>query len=302
MLNKDDFLKKYHVERVFEQSDLEWSTLNEIFESYSQEKVKLDAKCKELISYVEDFMDFPIHSIRGRAKDAEHLIEKIIRKRGYERSSKYKGIDATNYNEIIRDTIGIRILVLSKEEWEKVHNWLLSKFPENDGISDIYMAEPPCAYIRYGDRDILGTKIHREYSNRGYRSQHYIVKYKGTFCEIQVRTLTEEVYGEFDHKVKYPYRDENKFLRRYTNIVSQHLDAVDEMISTCLQLGESGWNQSDQYYEHDTYEDWSKTSQPVMDKKTKQANIHIPVTPNNKIEMTDISRQMLLRKVGTQNE
>ena len=57
-----------------------------------------------------------------------------------------------------------------------------------------------------------------------------------------MRTLSEEVFGEFDYKVKYPYRDNNKFLIRYSNTLSQLLDSVDELISTCFQLNDSGWD------------------------------------------------------------
>lgn len=37
--------------------------------------------------------DIPLHSIRGRVKSPEHLVEKIIRKRGKEHNYKYKNID-----------------------------------------------------------------------------------------------------------------------------------------------------------------------------------------------------------------
>ena len=35
------------------------------------------------------------------------------------------------------------------------------------------------------------------------------------YFEVQVRTIAEEVYAEFDHYVKYPYRENNHFLKRY---------------------------------------------------------------------------------------
>lgn len=133
------------------------------------------------------------------------------------------------------------------------------------------MKEPPVAYTRYGDRDIFKDKIRQEHSNKGYRSQHYVVGYKQCYCEIQVRTLSEEVLGEFDHKVKYPYRNQNNFLRRYTNTLSQLLDGVDELISTCLQMGEDGWEVNNGYYSEDVYIDWKHISQkPPNDVKVHQ--------------------------------
>lgn len=58
--------------------------------------------------------------------------------------------------------------------------------------------EPPRAYVCYGDRKIFDERLlHVDYTNKGYRSQHYIVDYKGYFVEIQVRILVEEVHDEF---------------------------------------------------------------------------------------------------------
>ena len=59
--------------------------------------------------------------------------------------------------------------------------------------SVLKFVEEPIAYTRYGDRDIYQDKIHEEHTNKGYRSQHYIVKYEDVYCEIQARTLAEEV-------------------------------------------------------------------------------------------------------------
>lgn len=232
MLDKEAFFKKYSVQEYFQKSGLDWKNLEDIYDDYVQYRnTELDGLCVELENFLmENFNvhsssngDIPLHSIRGRVKSPEHLVEKIIRKRGKEHSYKYKDIDVSNYKSIVRDLIGIRILVLAKEEWEGIFDEIVSLFPQNDS-SDIRMVESPKAYTRYGDRDIFKGKIVSEHSNKGYRSQHYVVCFKGVYCEIQVRTLSEEVFGEFDHKVKYPYRDNNKFLIRYSNTLSQLLD------------------------------------------------------------------------------
>ena len=140
------------------------------------------------------------------------------------------------------------------------------------------MAERPIAYTRYGDRDIYKDKIYKEHSNRGYRSQHYIVRFNGVYCEIQVRTLAEEVYGEFDHRVKYPYREDNKFLIRYTGTLAQLLDSVDELISTCEQLRD-GWEDCGRYYDDDEYIDWtniSMKSEHIIEKESTDEYAELP--------------------------
>ena len=69
------------------------------------------------------------------------MIEKIIRKVGVEKRQKYKNINERNYLRIVRDLMGIRILILSKEEWRTVHDFLLKV--DEDSRYDMHMAEMP---------------------------------------------------------------------------------------------------------------------------------------------------------------
>lgn len=293
LLDKEEFLKNYRIKRAFEDSQLEWEVLSDIYDDYMTLHEEINECHRQLTQYITSKLNIPIHSIHGRGKSPEHLIEKIIRKRGIEQSHKYIDINKENYREIVRDLIGVRILTLSKEEWEQVHDWLCNKFPPK-GTGDIYMAEEPQAYTRYGDRDIFKNKIHKEHTNKGYRSQHYVVWFNGYYCEIQVRTLSEEVYGEFDHKVKYPYRNQNKFLVRYTNVMSQFLDSVDEMISTCFQMQEDGWEYNNQYYEDDDYVDWKHVSQ--NNNSQREEEVCVPANEDDKVEMDSYANQFFLRK------
>lgn len=301
MLDKEAFFKKYSVQEYFQKSGLDWKNLEDIYDDYVQYRnTELDGLCVELENFLmENFNvhsssngDIPLHSIRGRVKSPEHLVEKIIRKRGKEHSYKYKDIDVSNYKSIVRDLIGIRILVLAKEEWGGIFDEIVSLFPQNDS-SDIRMVESPKAYTRYGDRDIFKGKIVSEHSNKGYRSQHYVICFKGVYCEIQVRTLSEEVFGEFDHKVKYPYRDNNKFLIRYSNTLSQLLDSVDELISTCFQLNDSGWDMCDKYYENDKYIDWKNIDQEQRHSMDRSSVIQCK---DNKIDMKQSAINIFIRK------
>ena len=60
---------------------------------------------------IADNITIPIHSIRSRVKDPEHLIEKIIRKRGKEQKEKYSQISPENYLDTpIKDTVRNTIL------------------------------------------------------------------------------------------------------------------------------------------------------------------------------------------------
>lgn len=296
MLSKEQFFEQYKVKSEFEKSDLSWDTLEEIFDDYCSRAEEVERCTEELEKHIRDNMHVQIHSVRCRKKDPYHLIEKIIRKRGIEQSNKYKGINVTNYREIVRDLIGVRILIFSKEEWFGVFDDILSMFAsgKEDDAQD-FIAETPVAYTRYGDRDIFTDKIHVEHSNKGYRSQHYIVKFHDYYCEIQVRTLTEEVYGEFDHKVKYPYRNDNKFLIRYTTTLSQLLGSVDELISTCFQMKEEGWEQCSRYYEGDKYIDWTSISKR-SDSHAHNIKDDACVDDNGRIDVGEYFNHIILRK------
>ena len=301
MLDKETYLEKYNLKETFEKSDLNWDVLTDIYEDYLMRKDELDKVCDRLEEFLIDNMkkefasssSLPYHSIRGRVKDAEHLIEKIIRKIGKEHSHKYENISRDNYGMIIRDIIGVRLLTFKKEEWEQIFDFMDKTF-KMDNSKDMSMAEDPIAYTRYGDRDIYKNKIYMEHSNRGYRSQHYIIRFQDVYCEIQVRTLAEEVYGEFDHRVKYPYREDNKFLKRYTGTLAQLLDSVDELISTCEQL-KDGWEDCDRYYDDDEYIDWIHT--PIQSKHiTEKQNTDEYAGLPNKIKAKEYMCNIILRK------
>ncbi len=273
-LNKETFLEKYGLQVYYEQSGLQWENLQQIYNDYINKRNDITKQCvafEEKCRKEFDTDKVKYHSIHSRIKDPEHLIEKIIRKCGKEHSKKYRGINVHNYLSILQDLIGLRILVIQKEDWEVIFDKLTQMFPTDDTNVN-YMATEPIAYIRYGDRDIYKKKIYSDYSNKDYRSQHYIINFGGWFCEIQVRTITEEVYGEFDHLVKYPYREDNNFLKRYTNMVSKFTNTIDEMISTCIQMNEDGWNANAAYFESDLYIEWRATTQRIT-KETQVVEI-----------------------------
>lgn len=290
MLDQEKFFNTYKVQEAFEDSGLSWDTLEKIYDDY----VKRLPQMKKIADRMQEEMvkeiDFHIHSVHNRCKEPEHLIEKIIRKVGIEKRQKYKSINEKNYLRIVRDLMGIRILILSKEEWHTVHDFLLKMDAENQ--YGIKMAEMPRAYIRYGDRDIFNYTIHKEYTNKGYRSQHYIFKYKEYYFEVQVRTIAEEVYGEFDHYVKYPYRENNHFLKRYTSVVAELLNSVDEIISTCFQFGEEGWKDMEKYFEQDSYSDLERMSKEPQKREKEQ----LPRAEGGEIDAKSYMNRMILRK------
>lgn len=263
MLDRERFLEKYHLEKAFEKSNLDWNILDEIYENYSgkmypwlqecasQGITDLNQRKKDIQKQRPDWGK-DIHVIYGRVKEPEHVIEKIIRKVGDEDSQKYRDINIDTYRNIIKDLIGIRVIVITKEGWKEAHELICALFSE-------FYEDTPKAYVCYGDRKIFEEEsIDVDYTVKGYRSQHYVVQYKKNYAEIQVRTIAEEVYGEFDHRVRYPYFKDNKFLIRYTNMISKGIAELDDMISTCMQLDEELLASLSHKFKEDKYVDWAK--------------------------------------------
>ena len=264
MRSRKTFLTEYGNElylRKAEAAGISWNRIKDIYDDYKNNYYEyynfISTKIVEKL-----YMKAPneVNIIYGRAKNPDHLVEKIIRKIGKDDKAIYKSISVSNYRDIITDLVGIRILTLKKEDWDVVDAHIHKRFKTYN--------EDPVAYVCYGDRDIYDdTRIRVDYTNRGYRSQHYVIRYKGIPCEIQVRTLAEEVYGEFDHRVRYPYHVDNKFLGRYSRIISKIVSELDDLISTGSALSRDKDIVEDlgEIFVEDKYVDWQKKIEDSKD-------------------------------------
>ena len=66
----------------------------------------------------------------------------------------------------------------------------------------------------------LDVKLKESY----YTSIHYLIKPKASSdvcCEIQVRTLFEEIWGEIDHTLNYPVPTKSKACREQLRVLSK---------------------------------------------------------------------------------
>lgn len=247
MITKERLLEKYNIsDEFFQDADISWDDLVAIYDDFEDGKYE---KYEEILTefqkeYLSDLETAHIHSVRARVKDPEHLIVKIIRKKK-ENYKKYKNLTKDNYEKFLTDLIGIRCFVLFKEDWKWVHEYIISKFENNpkyyisdslkdfdDDVNHIYIAENPKAHIRTGDRTdiyegILDPDCIKD--DKIYRSVHYILKYKGVYLEIQVRTLYEEGWGEVDHALVYPYYEDDPVLKQYTELLNRLSGLADEM-------------------------------------------------------------------------
>jgi ppGpp synthetase/RelA/SpoT-type nucleotidyltranferase len=174
---------------------------------------------------------FPvIHSVKTRLKDPEHLKDKINRKEN-------DGIIITKDNlfKEVTDLIGVRILHLHQEQFSKIHDSILNHINQGDWA----LVEDPKAYTWDPEYQSLYEKldIKTEIKETYYTSVHYVVKPNNNnqnpiCCEIQVRTLFEEIWGEIDHSLNYPHPTESIACK-------EQLRVLAKLISTGTRLADS---------------------------------------------------------------
>ena len=218
---QNSFMDRFNISSErFKSALLTWGAIEEIAEKHEQDKNEHEEILK---SYAECIRKCPyVHSLHYRVKDTEHLIEKIIRKNP-KIMAEGDAISVSNYKEKITDLMGIRVLLLFKEDWLHVHEYILDNYRK-----DLY--EEPFVYIRKGDERELYEGRVKIIDDRAYRSVHYVIKDKSGCCvEIQVRTLYEEAWSEIDHKLCYPYNMKNEMLNAYMDMMAQMTGMNDNM-------------------------------------------------------------------------
>ncbi len=224
-MQEHDFFKTYHIDPLsFDRSGLKWGMLKSISDDYAHINGELLFSAKQIGEHI--LQSDHVHSINYRIKKAEHLIEKIIRKKI---KVPDRIINLDNYRDEITDLIGIRALHLFKEDWIHVNNFIKDTWE---------FKEQPVAYVRNGDSERI-LNYYRENNCRveehpyGYRSVHYIVRARNNGMEhnieIQVRTIFEEAWGEIDHVIRYPYHMDNQLLFRLSSILNRIAGSADEL-------------------------------------------------------------------------
>lgn len=234
MLDKDIFLTKYSIDKgEFEKLNINWDELVSIYADFKQNRSRLETSMLYLQAQLGGFRK--VHSVRGRVKDAEHLIEKIIRKR---QSNPNRIITIKNYREQITDLVGLRVLHLFKEDWVQIHEEIKSCW---------HLHENATANIRQGDSNEYIAQFRKEglevkYHDAGYRSIHYLVAFnpqkETVIAEIQVRTIFEEAWSEIDHCTRYPYAINDKAIGGLLLIFNRLVGSADELGSYIKKLSE----------------------------------------------------------------
>jgi ppGpp synthetase/RelA/SpoT-type nucleotidyltranferase len=173
--------------------------------------------------------------VKYRLKDPSHLKDKLIRELD---KSQRRGVafpyTVDNLFTQLNDLAGYRILHLHTRQMGEIDARLrvllevAHKITEGP-IAKTWDDETRTYYESVG--------IETENNPRMYSSVHYVVQPNSrapyVTIEIQVRTLADEIWGEIDHKINYPYehqsvgcREQIRALARVTSSCSRLVDAI----------------------------------------------------------------------------
>lgn len=174
-----------------------------------------------------------IHSTKFREKDPDHLRDKLRRKAAdaLKKKKAFK-IDARNLFSKVDDLAGVRLLHIYREQLPQIDP-LIRQILQ---FHKYTFREKPKAYTwDVENRDFysgLGFRV--ETNPSFYTSVHYVVEphWAKWGCELQVRTLAEELWGEVSHTVNYPHPSESV-------ACGEQLAVLARVASGCTRLVDS---------------------------------------------------------------
>lgn len=175
-----------------------------------------------------------IHTINTRMKDPGHLADKIARK-----FQDGKVITKDNLFTSVTDLAGVRVLHLYPRQFDILHSALMKAINE-DGLWKLY--EQPVAYTwdPESEQHFKELGLRTELRDTFYTSIHYVVRPNNQLentpcCEIQIRTLFEEIWGEIDHHINYPHPTDSLACKEQLRVLSK-------LVSTGTRLADAIYN------------------------------------------------------------
>lgn len=231
--NIEEFLIKYpYAREIIEVNNIDIDNLKDIYEDFIGYKVSYENQANFIANILRSHE--AVHSVKSRIKNADRLIEKVIRKT-VDRKEKYGEkfqFTVDNYKDEINDLIGIRVIHIFKDQWQEIHEYIMKTWK----VIEV------TANVRDGDNTEIFNELNIEVRSRisGYRSVHYLVEFYPTnqrvIAEIQVRTIFEEGYGEIDHRLRYSHNEIPEILKSNLLLFNRIVGSADEMASLINNL------------------------------------------------------------------
>lgn len=169
-----------------------------------------------------------VHSYKSRIKDREHLREKIARKIAGGRE-----ITTDNLFSEITDLAGVRIMHLFQEHFADIDAVIRARIDGGDWV----LGETAKAYTWDPEAAEFFGKFNLEVIQKptSYTSVHYLIRPRADSpicCEIQVRTLFEEIWGEVDHQINYPVPTDDLACKEQIKVLSKIVGAGSRLLDS----------------------------------------------------------------------
>lgn len=188
------------------------------------------------------------HSLKRRMKSEKSLKDKLIRKLEKDVKAGVEfHINKDNLSTEITDLGGYRILHLHTRQMDDINKALVQVLEE----AQCTIVEGPKANVwdKETETYFQSIGITTEYNPRLYSSVHYIVcphKSKANVrVEIQIRSLSEEIWGEVDHKFNYPHPigsvacgEQIKVLARVASSCTRLVDSIFASVADFKNVGQ----------------------------------------------------------------
>jgi putative GTP pyrophosphokinase len=176
-----------------------------------------------------------VYAVKSRLKDVEHLREKLRRK---------PEVCEDNFFDQINDLAGVRVLHLWPSQFAAIDRHIKKRIG-----NDWQLHEAPKAYTWDPEtkKYFLALNLDVEEKESYYTSVHYVVKPNNesavTTCEIQVRSLLEEVWGEIDHSINYPAKTAITVCSDQLLVLAKLIGAGSRLISSIESSHRTGSTQ-----------------------------------------------------------
>lgn len=214
-------------------TDEEQRRIADAVEHYERNVDKCERIAKQvlLLFQADPALSKLIHFIKYRVKETESLRNKLER---LARSDQGNPIDADSVFEQVRDIVGIRIVHLHTDQIGDLHP-RIREILEEEEYKLITEPEAHCWDVDYEELfNRIGLKV--RWRKSMYTTVHYDFlahQRSGIACELQVRSLADEMWAEVSHRVNYPTespsnasKDQLKVLARLTSGCGRLVDSI----------------------------------------------------------------------------
>ena len=213
----------------------------EVLQFFEKEEKSYNYFCGRISSLLIDNPDLEkngmqlVHSVKQRKKSRSSIISKCERK-----FKNGKLVSPENAAQELEDFFGIRLLHIHFDQVEHINSFLHQK--ANSG--DFFFGEKPIAYTWDPEHEnkLKGLGFEVKFKDSYYTSLHYILRVSQESpirCELQVRTLFEEAWGELDHWMNYPYPTEILALKEQLLVLSRVVTAGSRLAVSINRIYEN---------------------------------------------------------------